>query len=248
MLLFVLYQAHLHHPERKPGHHAPARNPAAQALVGLVILGALLAVKTGLSVSRTRHLERVAGELGAEFEAEPASSPLSSDAEKLQLFQLGILPRLENLLILTGTEPAGSCFDYSYVLRNELGPNVRTGMPVDNRLGQTVVALRWNEARWPALKVAGKAWLGEPDDSQKEISLQDAPDFSRHYRVWGDDEARVRELLTSEARSLLEQNPGLTVEGRGDTLLVYRPYKLVAPGEVAGLVRLAGQVAAALGK
>ncbi|GMU58078.1 MAG: hypothetical protein AMXMBFR33_72240 [Candidatus Xenobia bacterium] len=242
ILLFVLTQAHHH---QHPGSHSGSQ--ALLCLVGLVLVALFLAGKAALAVSRTRDLERLAGSLGASFQADPRESPLSPDAQELQLFRLGILPRLENLLSLSATsDPVVSCFDYSYVLRNELGPNPRTGAPVDNRLAQTVVALRWSGTRWPSLKVAGRAWLGEPAGSQKEISLEDAPDFSRHYRVFAEDQERAREALSAEARTLLEQTPGLTVEAGGDSLIVYRPFKLCPPGEVSELIRLAERVAAAM--
>ncbi len=78
------------------------------------------------------------------------------------------------------------------------------------------------------------AWLGMQDIDY----VEDKP-FSDHNLLKGEDEELVRQLLlTPQFARMFRSNKEWTVEGLGYYLVIYKRRKLLAPAEVATLVKL----------
>lgn len=63
----------------------------------------------------------------------------------------------------------------------------------------------------------------------QDIDFDDAPEFSRLYRLRGDDEAGVRGLFTAELRAFFGVTPGQRLSGRGRSLFWWRSGRLPRP-------------------
>jgi hypothetical protein len=66
----------------------------------------------------------------------------------------------------------------------------------------------------------------------QDFDFASHPKFSGMFKLKGDDEAAVRAVFSSGLIEELERNPGITVEGLGDHLIVYREGKSVMPEEI----------------
>ena len=81
---------------------------------------------------------------------------------------------------------------------------------------QTVVAFQLIECRVPAFELC-PATKVPPDGS-----IPDGFSLGRHYVVRGTNEDGVRRLFPRSAGEYFKRNPGWSIEGGGDWLLVYR--------------------------
>jgi hypothetical protein len=62
-----------------------------------------------------------------------------------------------------------------------------------------------------------------------DIDFEEQPTFNQLFRLTGESETAVRELFSLRIRDALEQHPGLTIEGRGSQLLIFRELTVLAP-------------------
>ncbi len=81
-----------------------------------------------------------------------------------------------------------------------------------------------------------------------DIDFEEDPEFSRAFRLLGDDEAAVRRLFSAAVRHFFLHTVGtrVVVEGRGDLLLVHRG-QLLRPAEASALLQQAQELAQLLG-
>jgi hypothetical protein len=81
----------------------------------------------------------------------------------------------------------------------------------------------------------------------RDIDFASHPGFSRSYYLNSEDEAAVRRLFSTEVLRFFENHPGWQVEGRGDTLVIYRFRSSVAADGLPGFTRSVEAVARAFG-
>jgi hypothetical protein len=81
----------------------------------------------------------------------------------------------------------------------------------------------------------------------RDVDFASHPGFSRSYYLNTEDEAAVRRLFSTEVLNFFEGHPGWQVEGRGDTLIVYRFRSSVGAEELPGFAQSAEDVARAFG-
>lgn len=77
----------------------------------------------------------------------------------------------------------------------------------------------------------------------RDVDFDSHPHFSRLYFLNTEDEGAVRRLFQPSALNFFENHPGLHVEGRGDTLLVYRQGQTVPLDDLPQALRTAETVA-----
>ncbi len=65
----------------------------------------------------------------------------------------------------------------------------------------------------------------------QDIDFDAFPLFSKSYQLKGPDEAAIRSFFDASLLSALERQPGLTIEGAGNQLLIYRMGKRRRPEE-----------------
>jgi len=77
-----------------------------------------------------------------------------------------------------------------------------------------------------------------------DIDFEEDPDFSRSFRLRGDDEAAVRRLFSGAVRHFFVHTAGtgVVVEGRGELLLVHRG-RLVRPEDASALLQQTQELA-----
>lgn len=187
-----------------------------------------------IAAKRTRDLSVVARQLSFQFVPQ-GHDKFHQSLEEFHLATLGIRQRLSNLMHgkIEGTDVA--VFDYEYLIPN--GKSSRT-------VSQTVIWLQRRgtkrtefalrpESIWNAIGT----WIGHGD-----INFDSHPTFSHDYLLRGDDENAVRELFTDDVLAFYEQHSGLSTEGAGNKLLVYRDEVLLAPDDIKPFLKEALQL------
>jgi carbonic anhydrase len=174
---------------------------------------------------RTEALQRVASDLGLAFFPQD-NDQLYTELGWCDLFSRGRSQKLLNLMRGSSDGRYIAVFDNQHV----------TGSGRSKKTWRTTVALLRSDG--PAMprfllrpegtwdKISN--WFGSAD-----IDFNIRPQFSRSYVLRGDDEQAIRALFTEPLLEYFEQHPGLSTEGTGNTLLVYRLGRCVPPDGVS---------------
>jgi hypothetical protein len=134
---------------------------------------------------------------------------------------------------------AVSLFDYSYVVSD--GRNAKTH-------AQSVAAFSKIGVQIPDFAMGPKGIFGKITDvlSHKNINFESNPEFSRRYQVRGPEQERTRELFTPALLAFLESldpKKNWSVEGAGDTIIVFRANKRIRPEELRSFFEESSSVA-----
>ncbi|MBW2274221.1 MAG: hypothetical protein JRG96_13190 [Deltaproteobacteria bacterium] len=204
---------------------------AAAVVVAAVVLAARWYEK-----KRTAALQDVAMRLGLSFLARDESIGTQPFAS-LPLFQRGESRRFRN--VARGDE----LFVFGYSFTTGSGKNKSTYQ-------QTVVALRVANVRLPAFQLSPEGFFDKIGTAfgGQDIDLDTDPEFSRRNRLRGEDEVAVKALFGQALRQHLAMDPGWSVEGAGEWLIIYRKRKRVAPDELATFVEQARRFAELIGR
>jgi hypothetical protein len=195
------------------GASVPAWLPFV-AVGGAVALIAI-AVAVLRSRKRTRDIEALSRSLGMAYfrrHEDLAAEPYTA----LPLFGRGRRQRGANLL-RGGSE---LIFDFRYTTGS--GKNSSTHC-------QTVALTSDSRRTLPrfALKPEGLLDRIGAAFGGQDIDFEEDPDFSRRFRLRGEDEEALRKLFQAAVRQDLTQRTGLSMEGNGEWLVVYRHRRLV---------------------
>lgn len=204
--------------------------PIISGLVMLVVMGIPFLLIGGLIAflivrGRRKNAERVSQLQIFAREMNWTYTP-SADYNSLQwahhfhLFNLGSRRRIENVMQgeLNGAQI--SLFDHSYL--SDRGRN-------NKRHYQTVMLLRSPRLNVPVFAARPEsAWsaLGQAFGYQ-DIDFASHPGFSGQYLLRGQDEIRIRQTFNPHTLAFFEATPGLSIEGAGDRLLIYREEVLI---------------------
>ncbi len=74
--------------------------------------------------------------------------------------------------------------------------------------------------------------LGEKLFGMKDIDFDDAPEFSRSFKLSGPDEAAIRSRFTTGMLDCLQRQSRWTVEADGDRFVVYQQHKRLKVAEL----------------
>lgn len=176
--------------------------------IGLVVLAKRWARK------RREGFEHYARTWGMSFEAEPESSHRVG-FEHLPVFNVGRGRKSINLLCARRDDFDVQIFDYSYVTgagRSRQTHN-QTMVVVQGELGLPKLEMS-PEGFWDRVAAA----LGGQD-----IDFASSPEFSRLYRLRGEDEEQIRRVFGPELRSFFERHPDLSVQAEGHAFTVFHP-------------------------
>lgn len=194
----------------------PVGFAAAVGVMGLA--GYLMAKK------RREELARVALRLGFSFTpADP--SFVFNLGQGLSLFSHGHARRANNLMRQEESARRLYVFDYKYSTGSGKNRHTRS---------QTVFLVKRADFALPSFSLGPENILHGFVEllGMQDINFDSSPGFSKRYFLQGSDETAVRALFTGQSLSFFENHPGWNVEGQGDALLVYRPRKCVAPGDM----------------
>lgn len=85
-------------------------------------------------------------------------------------------------------------------------------------------------------------WAGVQD-----INLSQYPDFSRRFKLRGEEEAAIKDFFHPRLIETLESHPAYHLESNGEALLIYRKERIATIGEIKQMVHFGLQVMKALG-
>ena len=160
-----------------------------------------------------------------------------SNLAGFRLFAHGRKKRYRNLMRGTGDKASTALFDYWYTVGGEKEQNTRR---------QTVLSLDVGGRPLPSFCLRPEhVWdKVEAFFGHKDISFETHPEFSKKYSLRGDDEYQIRNFFNDALIAFIEQEPGLTIEAAGSTLLIYRHRKLVKPENIRGFIDMGNRLLA----
>ncbi len=175
-----------------------------------VALGAVLY----LGYKRRKDLEQVAMSAGLAFEPDADRLPALEGAG-LELFTQGRSRKLKNLIVAFG---AGAeriyFFDYSYVTGH--GKHART-----HRF--TPAYFEFREAVFPRFELRPETFLDKLGEmiGFADIDVADSPDFSKRYRLTGQDKDAVLAFFGPQTVNFFEQHPGWRAQASGAGIVIF---------------------------
>jgi hypothetical protein len=98
-------------------------------------------------------------------------------------------------------------------------------------LRQTLALIFDKQCELPAFVLAPEGFFSRVAQNfgAKDIDFDAYPKFSGMFKLQGDDESAVRALFTPAVIEELERHPGITLEGQGGYVLVFRAGKSIKP-------------------
>ena len=99
---------------------------------------------------------------------------------------------------------------------------------------QTVVSFRSDKLTLPPFELRPEKLFHKIGGvfGYQDIDFSSHPNFSDSYLVRGNDEVAIRHVFSTNVLTYFEQSKGLSVEGKGDTLVCYRDGKLTSPKNI----------------
>lgn len=130
-------------------------------------------------------------------------------------------------------------FDYEYTIG---------GGKERHTFRQTVLSLNLGGRPLPRFCLRPeRAWdKVEAFFGHKDINFDMHPDFSKKYSLRGDDEYQIQKLFTGGLIAFVEGAPGISMEGEGSTLLLYRNRKLAKSEDIRAFIEMGSRLAALL--
>lgn len=191
-------------------------------IVGAVILTIvyiLYVLYEYLAAKRRKEFMVEADRLGLRYT--PDSGALTAEQLPHQLFHLGNLHEFSHVIDGAVGGVHARVFEYQYTTGS--GKNRSTYC-------QTVAAFQ-TARPLPAFEMFPERFYHSFLElaGSKDIDFDWNPVFSAEYRLLGRDEAAVRALFNSGISTALAANRGWSVEGAGQTLIVYRSHKRISP-------------------
>ncbi|MET0070700.1 MAG: hypothetical protein ABW096_11745 [Candidatus Thiodiazotropha sp.] len=201
----------------------------------LIIVAVIFIIAWYFESQRREGLGRVAQRIGFKLETGQHRLPQTLDSAGFYLFTQGE-PLIQNMMDGARNSDRLLLFNYTYVAtegfegRREI-PSVTDEGTILTHM-QTVVAFIDIDPL-PHFDLS-------PNDNSKRtlpgdfrpVGFDDAGEFTRHYRLAGREEAKVRALFNEQLLAHFARNPGWVVESRGDQLILYRPDERIKPEEM----------------
>jgi len=184
---------------------------------------AFVALYFGLRQARTNKMQAAAAALGWTLVPRPGYASIPY-ANSFQLFAQAHKRRIANLISGTRGPDQVMIFDY----RAEL--SWFTNRPIV----ETIVLVISNQATLPTFRLRELRFnsiLGLP--LVHPVSFTGRPLFTNTYGLDGEDEATLRRMFDNDMLTYVESNIGLTMEGSGGLLFVYRRGVMIAPENIA---------------
>jgi hypothetical protein len=187
--------------------------------IGLVIFLYVRAKRK--AEERTRLMQMAATQAGWSF-APTASFSMFPGLEQFQLFSHGHSKEILNMLYGEVDGMRAAVFDYAYVVGH--GKN-------RHRYYQTVAYYQSAKLSLPFFSLSPESifhkFIGA--FGYQDIDFGNRPEFSSKYLLRGQDENSIRRAFTDRVFSFYEANPGLSTEGGGNQLFIYKSQVSVPP-------------------
>src|SRR6185437_6136587 len=190
----------------------------------LLFIG-IRAIRNALASKRAQALQNTAATTGLTFGGEEWPDKGRAPMLETALFGKGRDHKIQNIAFGSSAGFRAGLFDYTFVQGG--GRNSR-------RYTQTVATFSKDGASLPYFELRPANFLSRAWDAvaHNDIRFDANPEFTQRYVLRGALSEKVRELFTPGVVSFLE---GLDarkkwhIEGTGDTLVIYRSSRKVAP-------------------
>jgi hypothetical protein len=186
---------------------------------------------------RISNLKAQAEEMGFSFAERGSEEQLESLAH-FRLFTQGTSRKIRNLMRGGKEGIPVWIFDYRYK------PPVSGSRRV---WAQTVLLAETDQLQLPAFYVRPRNLMDHlGSETDQEVEFDGVEGFSNRYVVAGSDEARVRRLLTPDVQAFFVDHQGLSVEGAGQQLVIYRMRDQKTAKQIEGFLQDGLQLVRAL--
>lgn len=196
------------------------------SLLAAVLLVALVyyLISHGTGKKRAEAMKRASESLGYTYEATGHPEWLES-ANRLPLFSAGHSKKISNLILGTFNRLPFTLADYQYVISGGKESSTRK---------QTVMVIELEKLDLPSFNLHPRNLFHKIARifGKKDINFETYRQFSKLYRLTGDDEAAIRRIFSDSVISNFENNPGFNVEANGHKIMFYRSAKLVQPAQI----------------
>lgn len=176
------------------------------------------------AAERTRLMQFVAQQAGWAF-APNASFSMFPGIEHFQLFSNGHSKEILNMVYGEVDGMRAAVFDYVYVTGH--GKN-------RHRYYQTVAYYQSAKLNIPFFSLYPENVFHKIIGAfgYQDIDFGNRPEFSGKYLLRGHDENGIRRAFTDRVLSFYEMNPGLSTEGGGNQLFIYKAQVSIPPENV----------------
>jgi hypothetical protein len=208
---------------------------AVMIVVFIGIVGLLLWWNAALRSKRVAELREFAVRNKFTWSEREASwaSPYTGH---FRFFTHGYNPRFQDFLLRSQGDRRLCVFQFSYIIGS--GKNRTTHI-------QSVVLVVSSKMNLPAFLLEPENILHKIGEIFRggDIDFTESPVFSSKFLLKGSELERITTLFGPEVRAFFEQNLGWSVEGVGDSFIVYRQGRLVPVREIPQLVHFGDHIA-----
>jgi hypothetical protein len=211
-----------------PGPNSPSHGWGCMgpcAIIALVLGGAFAAVKAYIERVRSKRAQNVATSLGLTFRREGNVADQSLTVGS-RLAQETLRSTVSNVVETPPTaELSLTVFDYAHERRHTKS---------NHQVKQTVTRMQSGLLHLPKFILFPEGFFERMETAlgQADIDFPDTPEFSQRYVLRGDDEPAIRSLFNPILRRALEGQHGITIEGGGELLFIFRAGHRQEPEQV----------------
>lgn len=216
--------------------------------VGFVFTGISMVFLKAFPEKRSSHLKDIAFQLGFSFR-EKGDGSITRDFSSLPFFHSCKNGLEENVMTKGMGQAFVAILDFS---RSRHKPDASGKSDENGNISQTqtLVCFKSNHLDLPPIFLQPDRYFDplwakylEENYALHPVECQTFPTFSRYFRVYGKEEAKIRRIIqNSGLNHLCEKEKDLCIEGEGPLLIVYRFKKQMAPQETEIFFDLAHQV------
>ena len=197
----------------------------------IIFSGIIVFVVVGYLFERKRSqaLEVIASSMGLSFRKKE-KLPQDVKAARFHLFSQGA-SNIQNVMYARVEGIDISLFGYSYAKGR-------------SRYNQTVAVFCSESRTLPNFDLRPEHVfhrIGRVFGYQ-DIDFETHPQFSSNYLLRGEDENAIRKIFTYDILAFFSNNTGLSVEARGNRLLVYRHKKRAKPDDIPSFLHEARRI------
>lgn len=190
--------------------------------IGLII--AIIIYNNKKEKERTLAMQQVAQQMGWAF-APTAQLSMIPHTGYFNLFSQGHSKSIKNMIYgeLNGVKAA--VFDYRYTVGH--GKNSHTYI-------QSVLYFETPRLQLPMFTLSPENFMHKFISAlgYQDLDFAHRPEFSKRYLLRGQDEQAIRRTFTDHILGFYEANHGLTTEGGGSQLFVYRLSTRIPPMQI----------------
>lgn len=192
-------------------------------LIGLIV--AIIIYNNKKEKERTLAMQQVAQQMGWAF-APTAQLTMIPHTGYFNLFNQGHSKSIKNMIYgeLNGVKAA--VFDYRYTVGH--GKHSHT-------YNQSVLYFETPKLQLPMFTLSPESFMHKFISAlgYQDIDFGNRPEFSKRYLLRGQDEQAIRRTFQEQILAFYEANQGLTTEGGGSQLFVYRLSNRVPPMHIS---------------